>query len=108
MFRSSGSVCLNLPKRSRQEGDPATVRPQQWVPSISIDEYNAALAAIREALAAGETYQVNFTFSLSAILQQDPLVFFSLLRDRQEPAAVRQLHRYRNACRGILLTGVVL
>ncbi len=35
-----------------------------WQPSVTVEEYAAAVAGLRERIAAGETYQVNYTFRL--------------------------------------------
>ena len=45
----------------------------QWHPSISRAEYLDAIARIKTAIAAGDTYQINFTFRLSAAFEGDPL-----------------------------------
>lgn len=42
-----------------------------WRPSVSRESYDAAIARIREAVAAGDTYQVNHTFRLDATLAGD-------------------------------------
>lgn len=49
-----------------------------WRPSIDRDAYLRAIAAIKARIAAGDTYQINFTFRLRAPFEGDPL---SLLRD---------------------------
>jgi para-aminobenzoate synthetase / 4-amino-4-deoxychorismate lyase len=51
------------------ERDPA---PSPWRPSVGRDSYDAAIARIREAIAAGETYQVNHTIRLRATVAGDP------------------------------------
>lgn len=40
--------------------------PLDWQPSVSVDEYNAGFAQIKNYIAAGQTYQVNYTFRLRA------------------------------------------
>lgn len=40
--------------------------PLDWQPSVSVDEYNAGFAQIKNHIAAGQTYQVNYTFRLRA------------------------------------------
>ncbi|HUR20797.1 MAG TPA: aminodeoxychorismate synthase component I [Vicinamibacterales bacterium] len=39
-----------------------------WTPALSADDHAHAVAAVREAIAAGDTYQTNFTFRLNATL----------------------------------------
>ena len=47
-----------------------------WIPSTTFDDYDTAIASIKDALAAGETYQVNYTFPFHAAWHGDPLDFF--------------------------------
>jgi para-aminobenzoate synthetase/4-amino-4-deoxychorismate lyase len=56
----------------------------QMRPNISRDEYLARIAAIKEHLRAGDTYQVNFTLKLRFTLFGDPLALYRQLRRRQE------------------------
>jgi para-aminobenzoate synthetase/4-amino-4-deoxychorismate lyase len=48
-------------------------RAGEWRPSISRDEYLDGIARIKTAIAAGDTYQINFTFRLRASFEGDPL-----------------------------------
>jgi para-aminobenzoate synthetase/4-amino-4-deoxychorismate lyase len=59
------------------EGPEAT-HDAQWEPSIDRHRYDAGIAAIREHIRAGDTYQVNYTLRLRALLESDPR---SLYRD---------------------------
>ena len=45
-------------------GGPSFEHDAPWRPSISADEYAALVVEFRERIAAGETYQVNYTFRL--------------------------------------------
>ncbi len=49
----------------------------EWRPSIERDRYGDAIARIRERIAAGDTYQINYTFRLGAEFAGDPLAFFA-------------------------------
>ena len=42
----------------------AAVVPAPWTPSLARDEFAAAIARISGFIAAGDTYQVNYTFAL--------------------------------------------
>jgi para-aminobenzoate synthetase/4-amino-4-deoxychorismate lyase len=53
-------------------------------PNISRDDYLAHIAAIKEYLRAGDTYQVNFTLKLRFTLFGDRLSLYRQLRRRQE------------------------
>ncbi|HYE80001.1 MAG TPA: chorismate-binding protein, partial [bacterium] len=55
-----------------------------WEPSLDLESYRERIAAIRELIAAGETYQVNFTLRLRAPWEaQDPLQLFARLCEAQ-------------------------
>ena len=46
--------------------DPGRYRLGTWIPSVTRAEYDAAVAAVKERIAEGRTYQVNYTFRLRA------------------------------------------
>lgn len=50
-----------------------------WVPSVDRRSYNDAIARIKDLIAEGETYQVNFTMRLGASFRGDPLALFHRL-----------------------------
>ncbi|MBC8206533.1 MAG: chorismate-binding protein [Kiritimatiellales bacterium] len=56
----------------------------EWIPSVSRDEYSKVIAAIKEHIAAGNTYQVNYTFRLNADFEGDPFSFFCDLAAAQQ------------------------
>ncbi len=56
----------------------------EWVPSVGRAEYAAAIAAIKERIAAGDTYQVNYTFRLDADFSGSPFSFFCDLTEAQQ------------------------
>ncbi len=51
-------------------------RVGEWVPRIDRDRYGRDLTRVHDAIAAGDTYQVNHTFRLDADLSGDALGFF--------------------------------
>ena len=57
-----------------------------WRPSISKAEYEDAVARIREYIAAGDTYQVNFSYRLRADFEGDAGALYSDLRRSQRTA----------------------
>ena len=62
--------------------------PLAWQPMQTRREYDRAIEAIRAHLAAGDTYQVNYTFRLRAPLGEDPLrLYAGLARAQQAPYA---------------------
>ncbi len=55
-------------------GDEACA--QEWVPSLDDAQYHAAIARVRDYIAAGDTYQVNFSFRLRADAPEDTWALF--------------------------------
>jgi len=55
-----------------------TYRAGPWQPSIDYGQYADAIRRIKVRIEAGDTYQINFTFRLTAAFEGDPL---ALLRD---------------------------
>ena len=49
-------------------------------PQLSIGGYAHGFAALREAIAAGDIYQANFTFPLAGSWRGDPLAIYAALR----------------------------
>lgn len=47
-----------------------------WEPNISRAQYDAAIQSIKQHIECGNTYQVNYSFRLKTILQEDPWKFF--------------------------------
>jgi len=56
-----------------------------WQPSVTADQYAAAVGRLRDAIAAGETYQVNYTFRLRQPANRDPWDLFQDLVGIQPP-----------------------
>jgi len=57
-----------------------------WTPLLSEADYLAAIARIRDHIAAGDTYQVNYTFPLRASFAGDSLAWFDHLLAAQRTA----------------------
>jgi len=55
-------------------GGPAPASP--LAPRLHVRAHAAAVARIQELIAAGDTYQVNFTFPLEGELREDPYALF--------------------------------
>lgn len=47
-----------------------------WKTGVSKSDYDAAVAAIRELIAAGDTYQVNYSFPLTATFSGDAYAWY--------------------------------
>ena len=77
--------------------DAAPVDRDSWKPSIDRGAYDAAIDRIHRAIAAGDTYQVNFTLRLLATVAGDPRGLYRDLcfAQRGAYAAYLDLGRYR-------------
>ena len=62
--------------------DPAGSWLSPLRPDISRADYNRAFSAVQEYIAAGDIYQANLTFPLSADYAGDPLALYAALRSR--------------------------
>jgi len=69
----------------------------EWLPTTSRKRYDRSIAAIRAAIARGETYQVNYTMRLQAQFEGDDFAFYRHLCAAQRPAygAYLNLGRHR-------------
>lgn len=67
---------------------PEHTRPIAWQPSVSREEYERCIHAIREHIRNGDTYQVNYTYRLRAVMDHDPWeLFLRIAGDGQAPFA---------------------
>ena len=62
--------------------DPAGAYLSELRPAISRAEYGDAFAAVQDYIHAGDIYQANLTFPLSADYAGDPLALYAALRSR--------------------------
>ena len=62
--------------------DPAGSWLSELRPSISRSDYNRAFATVQEYIHAGDIYQANLTFPLTADYAGDPLALYAALRAR--------------------------
>lgn len=67
-------VCFGVFRELRQADplvapDEAGAPVVEWTPQLSREAHSDGVATIREAIADGETYQINYTFRLSANLR---------------------------------------
>lgn len=61
--------------------------PLHWQPSIERESYNTAIEKIKDAIARGQTYQVNYTMRLNADFDEDEWNFFLHLAQSQNKYA---------------------
>jgi para-aminobenzoate synthetase/4-amino-4-deoxychorismate lyase len=81
---------------------PAEIRSNissnPWLPAVTKDEYNESVTRIRDLIAAGDTYQVNYSFPLTSPFNGDPQAWYRQLRFAQQGArysAYVDLGRYK-------------
>ena len=63
--------------------DAIVPRETMWEANVPERDYLAAVARIRSLIAAGDTYQVNYTFRLRARVPEDPWTLFLRLQRAQ-------------------------
>ena len=59
--------------------ESSQVASNTWTPHVSRDEYEAAVARIHDHIAAGDTYQVNYSFPLTSSFSGDPYAWYRSL-----------------------------
>ncbi len=83
-------IWFGLYKRSEPIELPWLHQPvvpiEQWQPTVTSDEYERTIKAIKDHIAAGRTYQVNYTYRLRAAFTGDPWAFFLHLARLQDSA----------------------
>ena len=77
-----------------------TVCSNTWTPIVSRAEYDRSVARIKELIAAGDTYQVNYSFPLTASFNGDSFAWFHDLYLAQSApySAYLDLGRYKVLC----------
>ncbi len=79
---------IAIPARTVSAAVAVGSRLNDWEPSVSAAEYAAVVERLRAAIAAGETYQVNYTFRLRQAASRDPWELFQeLVADQPPPHA---------------------
>jgi len=75
----------------------ARLSSNSWAPRVSRGEYDDAVTRIKELIAAGDTYQVNYSFPLTASFGGDAYAWFRTLCEAQgaQYSAYIDLDRYR-------------
>src|SRR5688572_2220114 len=89
VFENSSEVATNL-----------GVTSNSWSPRVGRDEYDRAVARIRELIAAGDTYQVNYSFPLTSSFSGDAYELYrSLCLAQGAPySAYLNLGRFKVLC----------
>jgi para-aminobenzoate synthetase/4-amino-4-deoxychorismate lyase len=75
----------------------ARLASNSWAPRVSRDEYDDAVTQIKDLIAAGDTYQVNYSFPLTAPFDGDAYAWFRTLCEAQgaQYSAYVDLGRYQ-------------
>src|SRR5256714_7534372 len=78
----------------------SAVSPNGWSPRVSRDEYDRAVAQIRDLIADGHTYQVNYSFPLTATFSGGAFAWYRDLCVTQgaQYSAYLDLGRYKVLC----------
>lgn len=79
----SGREASRDPDCANRSGRLACPRPLPWSPRVARDEYDRAVAEIRDLIAAGHTYQVNYSFPLTSPFSGDAYELYCNLRQAQ-------------------------
>ena len=64
--------------------DQGAVSPIDWQPVLAEDEYRRSIEQVKEHIALGETYQVNYTYRLRAPFAGDPYPLFARIIQAQQ------------------------
>ncbi len=68
----------------RLEAEQSSFSVGDWQPAVTPNNYNTAIRQIKDHIAAGDTYQVNYTFPQYASFTGDPLAYFAELVAAQQ------------------------
>ncbi|HKU75178.1 MAG TPA: aminodeoxychorismate synthase component I [Pyrinomonadaceae bacterium] len=82
------------------ELESGTITSNSWTPRVERDEYDSAVTQIRDLIAAGDTYQVNYTFPVTSNFSGDHFAWFrslGLAQGAEYPAYI-DLGRYKVLC----------
>jgi para-aminobenzoate synthetase/4-amino-4-deoxychorismate lyase len=74
-FPLAWATVLESPPDSAMEKN-TIVAADSWEPLVDRDEYDLSVARIRDLIAAGDTYQVNYSFPLKASFSGDAFSWF--------------------------------
>jgi para-aminobenzoate synthetase/4-amino-4-deoxychorismate lyase len=79
------------------ESNDSRLSSNSWTPSVSRVEYDDAVGRIKELIAAGDTYQVNYSFPLTASFSGDAYAWYRTLCEAQDThySAYIDLGRYQ-------------
>ncbi len=75
----------------------SSVASNSWTPGVTRDEYERCVARVHELIAAGDTYQVNYSFPLTSSFDGDAYDWYRQLcmAQRAQYSAYLDLGRYK-------------
>jgi para-aminobenzoate synthetase / 4-amino-4-deoxychorismate lyase len=82
----------HLPDQAVEQPGDAVEIPAVWATALDRDRYLAVFDALQELIRAGDTYQVNFTYRLSAHMPFSPWGLFQHLVSAQKTAYGAYIH----------------
>jgi para-aminobenzoate synthetase / 4-amino-4-deoxychorismate lyase len=84
-------------ERSKAIEMDSDVVSNPWSPAVTEHEYNESITRIKNLIAAGHTYQVNYSFPLNSYFTGNPLAWYHQLRAAQTAnySAYLDLGRYK-------------
>lgn len=85
---------------TNDEDHCAPASPVTWTPLVTRDEYDLSVNRIQELIAAGDTYQVNYSFPLTSSFKGNPRAWYRDLCIAQgaEYSVYLDLGRYQVLC----------
>ena len=89
-----------FPQSIPVQSERSSVSSNSWAPRVDQNEYDAAVARIRELIAAGDTYQVNYSFPLTSTFSGDAYSWYrNLCLAQGAPySAYLDIGRYKVLC----------
>jgi para-aminobenzoate synthetase/4-amino-4-deoxychorismate lyase len=77
------AAVFDHPSQDHTNNDCAPYKAGQWTPRVTREEFGNAIARIRDLIACGDTYQVNYTFPMTAKFSGDSRSWFRNLSQAQ-------------------------
>ncbi|MGB9182337.1 MAG: aminodeoxychorismate synthase component I [Pyrinomonadaceae bacterium] len=75
-FPLAWAAVFDKPSANKPGHSPGTYLLSEWKPQVARSSYNEAVNRIRELIARGDTYQVNYTFPLTSVFEGDALACY--------------------------------
>jgi para-aminobenzoate synthetase/4-amino-4-deoxychorismate lyase len=94
-FPLAYAAVYSEPSNRVEIDSPVALNP--WLPAVTKNEYDESVARIHELIAAGDTYQVNYSFPLTSTFNGDPLPWYFKLcsAQRAKYSAYVDVGRYK-------------